>query len=178
VGITSGNSVAIYLTADEKIDITSFEYPEILINWDMENLVQIWDNNQPDNPQAHMITYNLNDPFPVSLTIRENIASTGIPVDMHNAPSDVSIPAISGKSSYNTLQWINPQDKDFREVSITRKAGEKPQDRTDGEEVYRSHIPNYIDLTGTSGTHYFYLIQTVDFSGNYSEGVVLDQVQY
>ena len=177
VGITSGNSVAIYLSADEKIDISSFDYPEILLNWDMENLVQIWDNNQPDNPHAHIITYNLNDPFPVSLTVRENIASTGIPVDKNNVPSDVIIPAIAGKSSNNTLQWINPQDKDFREVSIIRKAGEKPQDRTDGEEVYRSHIPNYVDLTGTSGTHYFYLIQTVDFMGNYSEGVVLDQVQ-
>lgn len=176
VTTTRGNAVGIYLSTIEQIDISSFEDPEILLHWDMIDLVEIWDNEQPQNPHAHTITFKLHDPFPVSLFIRENIANKG----NHGsslAPSDVIIPAIAGSSSYNTLQWINPQDEDFMEVSIVRKAGKKPQNRTDGEEVYRGYVPNYVDLTGTSGIHYFYLIQTVDYSGNYSDGVILDQVQ-
>ena len=177
VTTTSGNAVALYLSSDNSIDISYFEEPEILFQWDMENLVEIWDNGTPTYYNDDIVTYKLHDPFPVSLVIRENAVKLGSSTDTI-APSDVIGTAISGQSAYNILQWINPQDEDFKEISIVRKVGQAPADRTDGEEVYRSHIPNYIDMTGTSGTHYYLLIQKVDKSRNYSTGVVLDQTQY
>ncbi|PKL27810.1 MAG: hypothetical protein CVV46_09295 [Spirochaetae bacterium HGW-Spirochaetae-2] len=176
VTITNGNAIALYLASDTKIDISSFEDPELLLQWDMQDLVEIWDNGTSDNLSDDIVTYNLSNPFPVSLAIQENYSRTGSSSDT-TASSDVTIAAISGQNSVNTLQWLNPQDEDFNEVSIIRKADSAPSDRSDGEEVYRSHIPNFIDTTGTSGVHYYYLIQTVDYSGNYSTGIVLDQVQ-
>lgn len=177
VTITSGNAVALYLSSDKSIDINSFQDPEILFQWDMNNLVEIWDNGTPFDLSDDIVTYKLHDPFPVSLVIRENTVKVGSSTDTI-APSDVILAAIAGQTSNNTLQWINPQDKDLKEISIVRKVGQAPSDQADGEEVYRSYKPNYIDLTGNSGTHYYYLIQTVDYSGNYSSGVVLDQIQY
>lgn len=176
VTITTGNAVAFYLKSDSSIDVSSFDDPELLLHWDMQDLVEIWDNGTPLDLSDDIVTYNLSDPFPVSLVIREYQMKSGSLTDT-TAPSDVIIPAIAGQNSVNTLQWINPQDDDFKEVSIIRKAGAAPSDRTDGEEVYRSHIPNFVDVSGTTGTHYYYLIQSVDYSGNYSPGVVVDQMQ-
>lgn len=176
-GETTGNSVSLYLSSTSNIDLSSYENPKVIINWDMEDLIEIYDNGTPDNYADDIITFNLKNPFPISLLVEENRGQAGFPYD-DVAPKDVTIAAIAGANTLNTLQWINPQDKDFKEVVITRKAGGKPTNRTDGEEVYRNHIPNFIDETGESGVHYYYLIQTVDYSGNYSNGVFLDQVQY
>lgn len=176
VTITTGNAVGLYLASETSIDIGSYEDPELLLHWDLQELVEIWDNGTPSDLSDDIVTYKLDDPFPVSMVIRENQVKIGSSSDT-TAPSDVIIAAIAGQHSANTLQWINPQDEDFNEVSIIRKAGSASSDRTGGEEVYRSYIPNYVDESGTSGTHYYYLIQTVDFSGNYSPGIILDQVQ-
>lgn len=173
---TTGNSVALYLASDSSIDVSAYKNPELLLNWDMQDLVEIWDNGTPSDLRDDIVTFKVSDPFPVSLVIREKSIKKGASSDI-TAPSNVNIAAIAGQNTMNTLQWINPQDEDFKEVSIIRKAGGAPSDPTDGEEVYRGHIPNYVDVSGISGTHYYYLIQTVDYSGNYSSGVVLDQVQ-
>ena len=176
VTITHGNSVALYLASDTRINIGSYNDPELLLHWDVQNLVEIWDNRTPSDFSDDIVTYKLSDPFPVSLVIRENQIRSESLSDT-TAPSNVIIAAISGQNTVNTLQWINPHDEDFKEVSITRKAGAAPSNTTDGEKVYQGHIPNFADVSGTSGIHYYYLIQTVDYSGNYSLGVVLDQVQ-
>jgi hypothetical protein len=87
------------------------------------------------------------------------------------------MPAISGPTTYSTLQWISPKDPDFDKVVIVRKAGSAPTSKTDGDIVYDGYLPNYCDTTGSSGVHYYYLVYTVDNSGNASTGIVLDQVQ-
>jgi hypothetical protein len=181
VTVTLGNAVALYLASETSIDVGSYEDPELLLQWDMQNLIEIWDNGTPSDLSDDIVTYKLHDPFPVSIIVRERVIKTVNPSD-NIPPSDVIapiiyVPIIYEQESVNTLQWLNPQEEDFNEVSIIRKADSAPSDRSDGEEVYRSHIPNFIDTTGTSGVHYHYLIQAVDYSGNYSTGIVLDQVQ-
>lgn len=182
VTVTLGNAVALYLASDTSIDVSSYEDPELLLQWDMQNLVEIWDNKTPQDLSDDIVTYNLNNPFPVSLVVRERVH---IPVDLSDdtPPSDVMASMIYSPITIDHVQekviamrWLNPRDDDFSEVSIIRKTGSAPSDRSDGEEVYRRHVPTFIDTTGTSGEHYYYLIQTVDYSGNYSTGVVLDQV--
>ena len=86
-------------------------------------------------------------------------------------------PAISGDQYYNTLQWVNPIDEDFDKVVITRKDSSAPLYQGDGDIVYEGYEPAHPDLTGTSGVEYYYLVQTVDYSGNASSGVVLSKVQ-
>lgn len=175
VTFTNGNAVGVYLTSDTPVDILSFKDPEILLHWDLDGLIEIWDSGTPDLADD-IVTFKLHDPFPVSLVLRERQQPLSSPSDI-TPPAEVSLAAIAGKTSANTLQWVNPRDDDFKEVVITRKAGSAPAHGHDGNVVYRSYIPNFVDRSGRSGTHYHYLIQTVDYSGNYSSGVRLEQTQ-
>ena len=52
-----------------------------------------------------------------------------------------------------------------------REAGSAPTDITDREKIYEGYEPNFCDHTGVGGTTYYYLITTVDYSGNRSVGV-------
>lgn len=159
------------------IVLSNFENPELQFNWDMENLIEVYNNGTLDL-NDDIVTFNLSDPFPVSLTVAENntIVQNGSTSDA-TAPTEVLYPAISGKTTYNTIQWLNPTDNDFEKVIITRKIDSEPTDINDGDTVYESYTPNYCDETGTSGVHYYYKIFTKDYSGNSSLGIVLDQIQ-
>lgn len=174
---TNGNAVSLFFPLSEKIDFGPYANPEIVFDWDLVNLVEIYDAGTPSDYSDDIITYCLSKPFPVSLTLRENIGGAVTSAGDASAPGEVISPAISGPTSWNTLQWINPIDEDFSSVVVIRKAGSAPASKTDGAEVYNSYTPNYVDSDGSSGTHYYYRIFTVDYSGNYSTGVVLDQVQ-
>ncbi len=174
---TSGNSVSLYYSNDSYLDLSSYSNPEILFNWNLVDLVEIYDGGTPSDYSDDIITFCLSNPFPVSLTLQENTSASGTSGADSTAPSDVVAPAISGSTTYNTLQWINPRDEDLKEIVVTRKAGSEPRSRDDGEEVYRGYQPNYVDAEGIAGTDYYYLIQTVDYNENYSDGIVLDQIQ-
>jgi|GEM_PF-2473177 len=175
---TTGNAVSLYFATDQQLDFSAFTNPEIVFDWDLDDLVQIWDAGTPGDLSDDIVTFNVTDPFPFGISVIED---QGVPADTGSdttAPSEVLSPAISGPTTWNTLQWINPRDPDFKEVVIVRKADSAPTGPGDGEEVYRNYQPNYVDATGTSGVHYYYLVRTVDFAGNESDGVVLDQVQH
>ena len=174
---TNGNSVQLFFPLAEKIDFRPYQNPEILFCWDLVNLIEIYDAGTPGDFTDDIITYRLDEPFPVSLTVQENTGATNSSAGDTTAPGNVLSPAISGPNTWNTLQWVNPIDEDFSHVVIIRKNGSAPTSRTDGEEVYNSYKPNFVDITGTSGTHYYYRVITVDTAGNYSDGVILDQVQ-
>lgn len=176
-GATSGNSSQIFLPGNE-IDLSSYDNPEITLVWDLYNLVEVYDAGTPSTVDD-IVTFNLSNPFPVRLDVQEYRPQEQIgDPDDSTPPGDVSLLAIAGANTYNTLQWINPIDEDFDSVTIVRKAAAPPIDRNDGELVYQGFEPNYCDTTAVSGTHYYYLIQAVDFAGNFSPGVFLDQVQH
>ena len=42
--------------------------------------------------------------------------------------------------------------------------------------MYAGYEPNFCDTEAEQGSHYYYLICAVDFSGNASEGIVVDAV--
>ncbi len=174
---TGGNSTQIFLPG-MGIDLSIYTNPEIIFFWDMNNLIEIYDAGTVEKSDD-IITFNLSNPFPVSLLIQENQDSNSIDRSGDiTPPSEVYFPAISGANTYNTLQWINPKDEDFDEIVIVRRADFAPSGVNDGNIVYRGYEPNYCDTSGSSGTHYYYSIYTVDFAGNYSSGIVLDQIQH
>ena len=175
--VTNGNAVALFFPLEEDIDFSPYENPEICFNWELTDLVEIYDNGTSGDYTDDIVTFKTADPFPVSLTIQENEAEPASSETDSTPPDDVFGAAMSGSTTWNTLQWINPIDEDFDKVVVVRKAGSAPADSSDGEEVYNSYQPNYVDTTGTSGTDYYYTIYAVDYSGNYSAGVTLNQVQ-
>ena len=175
---TSGNSSQIFLPGNG-IDFSSYVDPEIVFYWNMDNVIEIYEGNNSGMVDDDIVTFNLSTPFPLGLIVQENQGSdTNSTPDDTTPPSEVYFPAISGPTSYNTLQWINPNDTDFNKVVVIRKIGSAPTSTSDGETVYEGYEPNYCDATGLSGTHYYYSVHTVDYAGNYSSGIVLDQVQY
>jgi hypothetical protein len=92
-------------------------------------------------------------------------------------PSEVYMLAARGGRYKTVLQWVNPADEDFKSTKIIRKQDSAPTSSNDGELIYDGYRPAFADITGITGVHYYYLIQTVDTSANVSNGVVVDRVQ-
>ena len=124
------------------------------------------------------LTLNLDRPFPISIQVRESEVGASLTQSDTTPPAEVHTAMIAGPTSWNTLQWINPRDDDFDHVEIVRKAGSTPAGHSDGDVIYDGYEPNHVDVTGQSGTLYYYRIITVDASGNRSDGVVLSQMQH
>lgn len=75
----------------------------------------------------------------------------------------------------NTVSWINPNtslDNDFSKVQIYRKIGTYPDGNNDLEKIYEStnknagNLNTFTDSNLINNTIYYYLIKTVDTSGN------------
>ena len=181
-GDTTGNATALFLPG-QAVDLSGYTEPEILLSWDTTDLIQIW-NEDSDDPSNHVASFNLSNPFPVSLSIREKASSVPGGSSDSIPPADVLFPEIvwskeAATDRWNTLLWINPEDADFDKVVILRKAGSSPTGFSDAasEKVYEGYEPNYVDSTGVSGTRYYYAVYALDFSGNRSTGVVLERIQ-
>jgi hypothetical protein len=172
LGTTSGNATSIFLPGPD-IDLGGYTNPEVVLMYQMNGLIEVYDNSTPSTYSDDIVTLNLADPFPVSLEVREH-SGAGSGSDS-TAPGEVSFLHLSGTGN-NTLQWINPQDSDFDKVVVVRKAGSAPVDKNDGSVVYSSYEPNFCDTNGVPGTDYYYRVFAVDFSGSWSSGVVGNKV--
>lgn len=102
----------------------------------------------------------------------QGTANAGVPQDVTAPYIGVSAPSQWGTSVHNTLYWINPPDPLYNRTLVVRKIGSAPTSPDDGEIVHDSHVPAFVDRTGTADTHYYYRIYTVGHNGEYSEGVV------
>jgi len=174
-GSTSGNASMIFIPGKE-IDFPSFSNPKVIFNWDLTNIVQVYEGPTTAK-NDDIVTFNLTTPFPVSITVEENSdQSSNSGNNDTTAPEEVTLYAIYGTSSYNVLIWINPTDTDFEKIVIVRKNGSEPTSKDDGGVVYEGYEPNFCDTTTTPGSHYFYKIFTVDYAGNYSAGAALDRI--
>lgn len=173
--ITGGSSVEIPLKTP--LNFNSYKNPELYFDWELESLIQIWDSNTPTDYSDDVICFRLDNPIPVEVGVRENKDNSYLANESdHTAPADVS--QLEFIADYrNLIAWVNPTDRDFKETVITRKEGSAPADRKDGDNIYRGYFPVFGDYYGTQGVDYYYLIQTVDYSGNYSEGKVVHQIQ-
>ncbi len=186
-GDINGNASAIFLKGPE-LDFSNFTDPEIVFAWDLRGLVELYDAGTATDYTDDIVTFNLANPFSISISVQEKSSPTSASASDSTPPAEVLLPTISGPgtiadpdgilSEQTVLQWVNPIDEDFDKAVIVRKADPAPTSRADGELAYGGFEPNFCDITGTVGVHYYYRVFAVDFSGNYSEGMVLDQVQH
>ena len=47
----------------QKVDFSDFENPTVNLSWDMDKLLEVYDNNTPDDVDDDVITFNLSNPF-------------------------------------------------------------------------------------------------------------------
>jgi hypothetical protein len=176
-GSTSGNATALFFSTPERISLSGYADPEIIFNWEMEDLVEVYEIDD-----KYYATLRLDDPFPISLAVRERVAggsggTVGTPGEILAPYIGVAAPSEFGTSEHNTLYWINPSEPTYDRTVVVRKAGSAPTGPSDGEVVHNSHIPAFVDVTGVAGTHYYYGVYTVGHNGSYSAGTVLNRVQ-
>lgn len=180
-GGTSGNATALFFSTPERINLSGFADPEIIFNWEMGDLVEVYKITDGVEDKYYA-TLRLDDPFPISLAVRERVAggsggAFGTPGEIQAPYIGVAAPSEFGTSEHNTLYWINPPEPAYDRTVVVRKAGSAPSGPNDGEVVHYSHIPAFVDVTGTAGTHYYYGIYTVGHNGSYSAGTILNRVQ-
>jgi len=97
-----------------------------------------------------------------------------VTVSMRIALADVySFNAVANDGSVS-LNWTNPEDKDFAGVHVMRRADASPVDEYDGVLVYTGKGTAFSDTGLNNGTTYYYTIFAFDVSGNFSAGVKTD----
>jgi len=71
---TDPNSMADgILLPQPKLDFTNFENPTVNLEWNIDNVVEIYDNNTNDK-NDDIVTFNLNNPFPIRMKVVEEPA--------------------------------------------------------------------------------------------------------
>ncbi len=183
-GSTDGNATAVFAATETPIDFSGFVNPEIVFNWELKDIVELYRVPGPDDTLAtaddeFILTLALDNPFPLSITIQENTEPAGA-ADADTAPGPVMAPWAGSASSldtsitdvWNVMHWINPTDPSFDHVVILRKAdGTYPSSPTDGELVHEGYKPAFVDPTANPPAAYRYTIWAVSATGRYSAPV-------
>lgn len=173
-GDTSGNASMIFSNSPTAIDFSAFENPEILFNWDLQDLIEVYEVGE-----SYVLTLALDNPFPLSITVRDRPAATGDGGTAGTAPGDVLAPWIGRVDSlfseitdqWNVMHWINPTDASFDRVVIVRKDGSYPTSPTDGDAVYEGHKPAFVDQEANPSDSLRYTIWAVSDDDQYSTGI-------
>jgi hypothetical protein len=173
-GGTSGNASMIFSNSPTAIDFSTFENPEILFNWDLQDLIEVYQVGE-----NYVLTLALDNPFPLSITIRDRPAASGDGGTAGTAPGDVLAPWIGRVDSlnseitdqWNVMHWINPTDASFDRVVIVRKDGSYPTSPTDGDVVYEGHKPAFVDEEANPSASLRYTIWAVSADDQYSTGI-------
>lgn len=78
------------------------------------------------------------------------------------------------------LHWTNPETPNFKEVVLLRKQNERPENITDGVEIYRGSSEQYIDTSGSNNAKYHYAFFAIAQDGSVSEAeyVFVDTFRY
>lgn len=177
----------VYTKPGPALDFSDYKNPEVILYWELEDLIEIYNNNTPSDRTDDIVTFRIANPFPVDVFIQESDYEQEALLSDMIAPGDVlflgktwwpdgTVNFVQHCPDNILLSWINPYDLDFKQVTVVRKAGSVPVSYTDGEIVYQGYRPTFHDETGVAGAHYYYLIYTEDFSGNKSPGIIADIV--
>jgi hypothetical protein len=156
------------------LDLSS-QSAHLIFDWDLFNLIEVYDNGTPDDPSDDLITLCLENPFPVTLRAEpysewEPIVGDGV------QPPEVSELDIRFYDLVNQqifLRWLNPSVADFRQVNVVRKEGTPPMGLEDGEVVYVGNGAMYQDDNISLGKEYFYRVIVEDWDGLFSNGEVI-----
>jgi len=137
------------------------------------NLIEIYDNNTPDDRSDDLATLRLDNPFPISFFSADG-ESTSVVTDGRN-PDDVQYLDIRTWQDYYdgsivVLRWVNPSITDFIKTIVVRKEGSAPTAIEDGEIVYSGRAPIFKDQNVETGKSYYYLVIVEDAEGRRSEG--------
>lgn len=151
---------------------------DIVFSWNLENLIEIYDNNTPSDMSDDLITLRLDNPFPITIYCLDR-ASESIDQSLDGlSPPDISNLDIRYWKDYYSgslvyLKWVNPSITDLLNIKIIRKVGSAPLDEHDGEIVYTGKYPIFKDTNIESGNTYYYLVLVEDSEGKKSNGKVI-----
>ncbi len=118
-----------------------------------------------------------NTTYHYRLTATDALGNSSSTIDATFLTSqDITPPANPGNVTAATttdsivLSWTNPLDSDFSGVTIVRKTGSAPTNRTDGTTVYTGSEQGFTDGTVSGNVTYYYSLFSFDTSNNYSSG--------
>lgn len=74
------------------------------------------------------------------------------------------------------LNWTNPADDDFLSVTIRRRTGTYPANRTEGTSIASAFTGSTIDDGSLADGTYYYSIFARDLRGNYSSGAQTSEI--
>ena len=146
----------------------------LIFEWQLDDLIEVYDAGS-DNPEDHIVTFRLDNPFPISLRIDElttgerEIEDTNLQEVNH---LDARYYDLEEKQV--ALRWTNPGVENFKNVKIVRKEGSAPEDADDGEVVYEDKFPIFRDFDVERFKNYYYRVIVVGHDGSTTEGEVVN----
>ncbi|NLL47179.1 MAG: carboxypeptidase-like regulatory domain-containing protein, partial [Firmicutes bacterium] len=149
----------------------------LIFSWNLDGLIEVYDNNSSD-PSEHLITFRLDNPFPVEMYVEQGVA-----FDPPEADASVIEEIRHLDISYYelleheiVLRWLNPSNIEYETTHIVRKVGSAPSDVHDGDLVYAGKTPLFKDSDLEPDQHYYYRVFTQNRAGVFSKGEVADIV--
>jgi len=145
----------------------------LVFEWDLVGLIEVYDNNS-DDPAEHLVTFRLDNPFPISFYIEQLDTEPELPDEVPLKEVDhLDIGYFDLMKRQILLKWTNPALETFEQVRIIRSEGSAPETIDDGDEVYVGKFPIFEDFDVEEGRHYFYRVFVEDKYGHLSEGKVI-----
>lgn len=168
---------AIYLPGFE-LEFTEGIVNHLIFSWDLVGLIEVYDNNTPDDLSDDLVTLRLDNPFPIELYLETEHTYVEPPIEERPAAevTHEGIDFFDLMEREVAIAWVNPNDPQYVTTHIVRKVGSAPHDVNDGELVYSGAFPLFKDSDVELDQHYFYRIFTESRSGLFSEGIVVDIV--
>lgn len=163
-------------------DFTTYVDPLITLVFDFSELLTLYDSNTPGDPSDDVIALDFINPLDFEVVIAERdevdayTSEAGAPDAVRYAQLTTRfVGSCYGAEQRNYLHWVNPRNDDLDKVTVVRKEGSPPTSITDGTVIYSGFYPACIDFTATVFGDYQYALFAVDFDGNVSQPVVVDE---
>jgi hypothetical protein len=141
----------------------------LVFEYDLVGLIEVYDHNS-DNPAAHLVTFRLDNPFPIKFYLEERVEQTERPPAVQIKEVDhLEIGYFDLMDRRVVLKWTNPPIETFEQVRIYRFASEWTG-LDDAAEVYVGRFPVFQDQDVEEGREYHYRVFVEDCYGALSEG--------
>ncbi|HPT82652.1 MAG TPA: hypothetical protein PLM25_02080 [Limnochordia bacterium] len=143
----------------------------LIFEYDLTDLIEVYDNGTPEDPSDDLITFKLTNPFPIRFLAEQHTENPTPPEPQEIRDVDhLEIGYFDLLERVVVLKWTNPPLETFEQVRIVRKEGEAPQSLEDGEEVYTGRFPIFQDRDVEEGREYHYLVVVEDCYRTLSQG--------
>lgn len=174
-GNTGQAGYAIYLPGFELQFADDLEN-HLIFSWDLQGLIEVYDNNTEDDLSDDLVTLRLDDPFPIEMYLETEYTYEEPAVEDRIADdvTHVEIEFFDLMEREIAIGWVNPSDPQYLTTHVVRKVGSAPASLDDGELLYSGTFPMFKDMEVELGQHYYYRIFTESRAGLLSEGKVID----